>query len=394
MTLRRLLLTLLIIPLLLSGCWSRREINDRVFVSVMLVDAGKDADDIELSLGFPLSGRLSTVQMPSSSDGKPYMGITKTAESVAAAYRKIQTDISRQINWGHTRVVIIGERMAKRGLRPILEFISQQPTFQLKAYLFILEGEAKSFGETIPTMERFPSEMLREMASQHTIMDTTVKDLLSGGPYLEDGMIGMIKLKRQKMPSEDGKVGAEVENGGAALIKNGRLTGYYDVSEMRGALWVKGKMENAVITIPSPTDGKLIDFMVVHSKAKIKVKPGEGQNKVVYQLEVQAFDDILSSNSSINLQEVEQLQLLSGQLKEKLAKRIKQSLEKSQTLGIDCMQLGKYLEWYIPDYWERWKNDWHHHFQHNVEFQVDAKVEIKRPGGIRVPYWRKVGQQE
>lgn len=392
MTAYRILPYLLAISLLLTGCWSRKEINDRIFTAVMLVDVGKKEGEVKLTLGFPLAGRLSTIQKSSGSEGKPFASVTKTADSLAAAYRKIQTDISRQINWGHTRVIIVGDKLAKRGIRPVLEFVSQQQTFQIKSNLFIVPGEAQLFENTVPSFERFPSEILREMAAQHSIIDTTVKDLMMGGTFLEDGLIGRINLNQGKLVSENGKMGQRIENMGAAMIKDGKLAGYFNVGEMRGAMWIKGRMENAVITIEAPTDGKLIDLMVVNSKTKIKVEPKK--EHVLFRIQIHALDDILSSDSDMNLQEPEQIKQLSQQLNEKLTERIHRALYKSQKMGVDAFQLGEYLEWYLPAYWNRWKEDWHRHYQEDVEFVVEADVKVKRPGGVRLPYWKPTEQQE
>lgn len=389
---RRLLLMLLLSTALLTGCWSRVEINDRLFITLVMVDAGENEGEIKLTLGFPLVGRLSTIQKAPGSEGRPFTTVTKTADSMAAAYRRIQTELSRQINWGHTRVVIVGDKLARAGVRPVLEFVSQQPTFQTKANIFVVSGEASEFNKTTPSFERFPSEILREMAAQHAILSTTVKDLLSGGPFLEDALVGRIELIQHKLVSEGGKTGQSISNAGAALFSNGNLSGYFDVQQMRAAMWIKGQMENAVITVESPTDERLIDLLVVDSKAKVKVK-GNGARVTVY-IEVHAIDDVLASDSNINLQEPEQAQQLADRLKGKLTGRLQKALDKSQRLATDAFQFGEYVEWYLPDYWNRWKHNWHYHYQNDVDFVIDADVKVKRPGAVRLPYWKPTELQK
>jgi spore germination protein KC len=379
---------LLVMTLSLTGCWSRIEINDRLFVAIVFVDAGETEEEISMTLGFPLSGRLSAIQRTSSGDGNMYTNITRKATSLAAAYRKIQTDVSRQINWGHTRIIVVGDKMARRGLRPILDFVSQQPTFQIKANLFVTTGEAFQFSKTVSNIERFPAEILREMAVQHAITDTTVKDLMMGGPYLEDGLVGRIGFRSESMISEKGKIGQRLRNVGAAMIKNGKLVDYFDIQDMRSAMWIKGKMENAVISIESPADGKIIDFMVVASEAKIKVKPNG--DRVTFQIEIIAQDDVLASNSTIDLQEPAQMRELTDMLSRKLTERIKHAIEKSQRVGVDVFGFGQYLDWYQPAYWSRWKKNWHQHYSEDTDFVVKAEVEIKRLGAVRNPYWKPV----
>lgn len=381
-------ITLVLLPLLLTGCWSRVEINDRVFITGLLVDAGEKKDEIKLTLAFPMTSRMSSLQQGSAGggDANPYATVTKTGDTIAAAYRKIQSDLPRQINWGHTRIILVGDKMARRGLRPILEFVLRQPTFQSKAYVYVIAGEAKIMEEVIAIPERFPSEMLRELAAQRSTIDTKVRDLLLGGPDLKDGLVGRLKVEKGAMASEKGKIGHRVINYGAGMIKDEKLIGYYDLKQMRGALWVMGRMENALISIASPTDGKKLDFMIVKANTKIKVET-QG-DRVRFRILIDALDDAVSSSSDIDLLNPAQIRKLEGKLNDQLKDRVVYVLEKSQRMGADVYQLGNYLDWYKPSVWKRWKADWHRHYMNDVDFEVETDVRIKRLGGERNPYWK------
>lgn len=375
------------LPLLLSGCWSRVEINDRLFITAIFVDAGEEEDEIKLTLAFPMPSRMTNLQKGvTGGNSNPYATVTKTGESIAAAYRKIQSDLSRKINWGHTRLVLVGDKMARRGLRPILEFVLRQPSFQSKAYIYLISGEAKSMEEVIPIPERFPSELLRELANQRSIVDTKVRDLLLGGPDLRDGLVGRLKVVKEELVSEKGETGIRVINNGAGMIKDEKLIGYYNLKQMRGALWVMGRMENALISVASPTDRKKVDFMIVSAKSKVKVETRGG--RVLYRIKIDALDDVVSTASDIELQSPAQIKKLEAMLNNQLQKRVVEVLEKSQRVGADVCQLGNYLDWYKPSVWKRWKADWHRHYMYDVDFKVEPDVRIKRLGGERNPYWK------
>lgn len=378
--------SLIMLPLLLTGCWSRVEVNDRIFVTGMLVDAGDKEDEIKLTLGFPMPSRMTRLQGVTGGDSNPYATVTKTGKSIAAAYRKIQSEHSRQINWGQNRIILVGDKMARRGLRPILEFVLRQPSFQSKAYVYLISGEATSMEDVIPVPERFPSKLLRELAAQRSIIDTKVRDLLLGEPDLSDGLIGRLKVEKVEMTSEKGKIGKRVINDGAGIIKDEKLIGYYDLKQMRGALWIMGHMENALISVASPTDGKTVDFMIVKAKSKIKVET-QG-DRVLFRIQIDALDDVVSSASDIDLLIPAQIKKLEAMLNNQLKDRIVEVLEKSQRMGADVCQLGNYLDWYKPSIWKQWKVDWHRHYVNDVDFKVETDVRIKRLGGERNPYWK------
>ncbi|NOU74239.1 Ger(x)C family spore germination protein [Paenibacillus sp. LMG 31458] len=379
---------LVMLPMLLSGCWSRVEINDRLFVTAMMVDAGEKEDEFKLTLGFPMASRMSSLQKGAGggSDSNPYMTVTKTGESIAAAYRKIQSDLSRQINWGHARVILVGDKMARRGLRPILEFALRQPSFHTKAFVYLIAGETTSMEGIIPIPERFPSEMLRELAAQRSIIDAKVRDLLLGGPDLSDGLIGRLKVEKEAMGSEKGKTGIRVINNGAGMIKDEKLIGYYDVPQMRGALLIMGRLENGLISVASPTDGKTVDLIVVQVKSKIKVETRG--DRVLFRILIDAQVEVLASASDIDLQSPAQIKKLEARLNDQLKDRVVGVLEKSQRMGADVCQLGNYLDWYKPSVWKRWKADWHGHYMNDVDFKAETDAHIQRLGAERNPYWK------
>lgn len=371
--------------LMVTGCWSRVEINDRLYVSVLFIDAGEKEGQIKLTIGFPLPNRMTDIQKGSSEGGNPYGTITKTGSSIAIAYRKIQSDLSRKINWSHVRVIVVGDQMARNGLRPILEFATRQTAIQSKAYIFLAEGEAQDVASLTTILERFPSEVLREMAVQKNIVNTTLRDLVKGGPLLNDALIGRVNIEEKKLLSEKEKVGKQLINIGAGIIVNEHLTGYLTLSEQRGALWVQGMKENAMISIPSPVDGKEMDFLIHNPSTKITVHPAG--RRVEFHIRIRAEVDVFSSASNIELQKPQEIARVEQALDEDIKQRIDEVLERSQQLSADMFQFGRYLEWYYPDLWNKLNPKWQQHYREDVDLVVDTKVKIDHLGGVSDSYW-------
>ncbi|WP_080837838.1 Ger(x)C family spore germination protein [Cohnella massiliensis] len=384
---------LLAVMLLLGGCWSRVEVNDRLFVSVMLVDAAEKEDEITLTLGFPLPNRLTRIQQGNvGGDGNPYATVTRTGPTIAAAYRKMQTEVSRQINWGHTRVLIVGERFARRGIEPLLEFVMRQPSFQSKAYVFLSEGDARNIIMMTPIYEQFPTEIIRELAARRSLINTTVRDLLIGGPDVKDGLIGKIDVSAGRLVSEKGKPGNVLKNTGSGILSDYKLVGSLNPIQQRGAMWINGQMRDALVTIESPTDGKLVDFMVVKAESGIKVKARNG--RIVFQIHVEAVDDVTSSNSDIDILDPKKVDQLQARLRKDIERRILAVLDYSQTIGVDMFQLGRYVEWYYPSIWNRWKDRWREHYRNDVDFEIRAHIVIERPGGVGNSFWIRDREEE
>lgn len=381
------LLAIAVLTLPLGGCWSRIEINDRAFVTAVFVDAGEEEGEIRLTLGMPLPNRISSGNRgDSSTQGRPFATFSRTGESLAVANRLIQMDLSRELNWGHTRILVIGDKMARRGIRPILEFVLRQPSFHTKTYVLLAEREAREIVELTPVLERFPMEVLREIIERGGVIETTVKDLMMAEAYTADSMIGRLRLSEQKMVSEAGKLSKWAGVKGAGVLKNGVLVDTFNVIDMRSGMWIRGKMKNALISIESPVDGKLISFQVRNVATDVDVKAENDEVQV--KIRIEGDDDIVSSQSDIDLQKPENILLVEAAMNDTLRGRIEATLEKTQRAGVDVFQIGQRVEWKYPLLWRRWKNDWREYYRDHVHFEIEPDIAVKRPGGEKTPFWK------
>ncbi|NRF96102.1 Ger(x)C family spore germination protein [Paenibacillus frigoriresistens] len=363
--------------MLITGCWSRIEVNDRAFVTGMYIDRS-DNGSYEVSLGFPLPNRMAGGQSPGMPTyGNPYTILTKTAESIPVAIRKIRSDLTREITWGHCRVIVVGKQAAEYGIDSLLEFVAREPNFHTKSYLMVAPGKARDITKLTPVFERLPAEVLREFSNRKVTLDTNVKDFLEASTSGGDMIAGMLTTGQTEMLSEKGKESTWVGTDGAALFKKGKMIGTLDVIGMRAGLWLKGKMKSSQISLKSPSDGKTMSFIILSSKASIK--PFIDGEKIGFHIKIEAEDDILSSESDIDLTDPKEIIRIQEQLSEQLKRRITRTLYKTQDMGADVFQFGRHLDWNYPKVWSKHKDGWHADYK-MCTFIVDTNVQVKRIG--------------
>jgi spore germination protein KC len=369
---------------LLTGCWSRVEVNDRAFVTGVFVDKGENGN-IDLTLSFPLTNRLASPSIGGvSPTGNPYAAITKSGKSISEAYRKIQSDLPRRINWGHTRVIVAGEDMAKEGILPILEFVVRNPSFSIRNTFLVTPGKAKELANLVPAFERYPNEVLREFTQKKNTLDTTVKDFLE----TENGdmIVGLLTKGKEKLVSEKGKKELWVGTNGMALFKNYKMVGKINQRVARGALWMKNRMEISGINLASPTDHKNISLLVL--SAKTKLLPSK-KDKYTFDVFVKAEDDILESYSNIDLTDPEKVHLIEDEAGREIKSRIYEVFRDSQEKKADVFQLGSYLSWYKPKVWESSKSEWPSIYKDKVKLNIHIDLNIKRSGSEQNSFWLK-----
>ncbi|MCU6796618.1 Ger(x)C family spore germination protein [Paenibacillus sp. WQ 127069] len=363
---------------LLTGCWSSVELNDRDFVKMMVLDKAKSG--IELSLDISLPNRLIPGMAGGSGEqaGKPYTYINETGVDISEAYRKMQSDLSRKISFGQTRVIVIGRELAEEGIQPILDFIAREPTMHINAYLFVTPGRAKEIQSVAAIFERFPSDIAMAYAETHVTLDTTVKDFLAANYSGGDLVVPMLRFGTKRIESEKQKEQKWMGTSGAAIFKQGKMVNTLNTSEMRGGLWILGKLKNAEISIPSPTDRKNISFIV--QRANTRINPRIKEDQIEMQIQSNAEAEVLSSSSNINLLDLKQLEKLEQSLSMEVKKRITSAIAKSRAANSDAFQLGNYIDWHYPVKWKSIKPHWRDLYSSNMKLEVQAHITIKRLG--------------
>ncbi|PYI51927.1 Ger(x)C family spore germination protein [Paenibacillus flagellatus] len=372
-------LVMAVVPLLLStGCWNRIELNDRAFVTAIYLDSGENGD-YELSLGFPLPNRLGKgTQSGGGGEGNPYTIVTKSGKTIPMAYQSIRSDMSREIAWGHTRVLVIGWETAKRGVGPVLEFLARLPAFHTKTYVLVARGKARDTSGLTPVFERFPAEVLREYSQRRVALRATLKDFYEAQSFGGATVASMLTIGEKKMLSEKGQASPWAGTDGAVLFSDSRVAGTLDKQETRGAMWIKGEMERAVISIPSPTDGKPMSFSVV--SAQTKTKPLLRDESISFRIRIEADAYLVSSESAIDVTSPAEMAKLEKTLADQVAGRIRSALDKTQKLGVDSFQFAQRLEWRYPKTWTAVRDRWPDLYR-NMKFDVKASIRVKHPGG-------------
>lgn len=381
---KRLKWLILLFPLLLTGCWSQLELNERAFVAGIYVDKAANGN-MEISLSFTLPNRLVPGDLGGSgTSGNPYTILSATGKSFTEAYKKIQSTITRNISWGHTRIIIISEEMARDGIKDILEFVVREPSLNINQALLIAPGKAKDIEKLTPIFERFPSTIPISFTQRKVTVDTTTKDFLEA--YNGDMIVGLLSKKIMKMLSEGGKEGLFVSPGEMALFHHYKMVGKLDTKVGRGAFWLRNLIKGAEVTINSPTDQHLISLLVMNAHCKIRPSRNE---PLTFNVDIHAEGNISESHSNMNLFNEKQLAQLERTAEKQIRNRIKATLKASQEAKADVFQFSEYLSWYKPKIWKTVKKDWPKVYHEKVKLNVHLNLKIKRSGAENDPFWKK-----
>lgn len=379
---RALMLAVFSFPLLmLSGCWSSLELNERLFVRMLIVD--KAEQGIELTLVFPLPNRLipGTAEGTGQQEGKVYSYMTQAGADIGQAYRNIQANLTRRINFGQTRVIVVGRELAEEGVEPVLEFIGRNAPFYLNSKIYVTTEKAHDIATIATVSERFPSDVVAAFSRFRFTIDTASKDVMAANYNGGDVVLPLLRVKKIRIETEKEKEQMWVHPVGAAVLKEGRMVGTLTMKEMRGGLWILGKLKDAEITVQSPTDGKDVSFMIRNTHTR--TKPKLTRDRILIQIETDADAGVLSSDSNVDLEDPHMLKLVEQSLNREIHRRITGAITKTRSMKTDAFNFSSYIDWTYPRQWERIKPHWREIYAESLAFSVRPDVKIRQIGTIK-----------
>lgn len=365
---------------LLAGCWSATELNNRAFVSVMILDARND--EIELTLGIPLTNRLIPGQTGGTGgDGsqRPVAYVTRSGRTVEEALQKIQGDIPRKVAFGQTHSIIIGSSFAQRGIGPLLEFISRNPFLKLNTNLFLIEGTARTkVADTTATFERFFISVLNGYISNHQILNTTVKDLMFSKANGGDGFLPILRFQSME-PSTKPDMTSNVGTGGAAILREGKMIApVFSPEETSSVRAVMGQLKEYIYSVPSPTDGKAIGFYT--SSLKTQIRPFKDRDGLGIVIRSYSNAGIIASDSDIDLSKQESISRLEKEIKKSADASLSSVIVKTQAAGTDAFNFGRYISVQYPKDWGRLQGEWRAYYQKRLRIRVESIISLRRVG--------------
>ncbi|WP_426249542.1 Ger(x)C family spore germination protein [Paenibacillus pabuli] len=361
--------------LMCSGCWSKVEINERTFITAMYVDKGEKPGEIDLSLSMPLPNRIS----PEGTGGtgkNPYALVSATAYTIADALEKIQTDLTRKLSWGHTRVVVFGEAYAREGIQDTMEWISREPLFHLSSYVMIAKGRARDIADLTPVFEETPSDVLREFATEENMLKTQVISVLTADKMNQGFTAPLLQSRETAMESENNARKKWTSQVGAALFKQMKMVDTIPADETRAIAWANRKLDT--ISLSVKTEDEKASMTVYNMNSKIKVRLINGQP--FFDITLRGKAELNSVIPILKVKDIVGVRTIEQKANEKVSDYLTQAIRTGQRKEADILMLGYRLEWAYPRIWKQLRPVWNEYVKNELKFHVNAKINIQFVG--------------
>ncbi|MDQ0111878.1 Ger(x)C family spore germination protein [Paenibacillus harenae] len=387
---------------LLTGCWDRVEIDERAVVLGVSIDkAAKDEEEhesevthVEGSLPAPVKDMVHVavqIALPgriplgpgesggaSGNPGQTLWVVDVFGHSIDDAFMNLQQQISSKLFFGHLRVIVISEEVARRGLANINDFFRRNSEVRRMAWLMVSKGKALDLMKAAPKLERIPTLYLMSTLDEGIKMGKFPKDYIgifwsNMSKKGQEGFLPYIELKKSD----------NVEIKGLAYFRGEKMVGATKPLEIAGYLGLKGINPagyRAVITIDNPPGTVITNVAHRSSKIEVRIKKGNPHFTIDVMLEVNVEEVIGGESLTIDnpsvLTEIEKKQ------DEASVKFYEDIIKKTQQKKSDIFGFGEYVRAKEPGYWKRHigtKEQWEKQYP-DATFDVHVVTKIRRIG--------------
>lgn len=382
---------LIIIPIalsLLSGCWSKKELDKLGIVTGVGIDIVDEGYEVTVQIINP--AEVAAKELTSRTAVSTY---SSTGKTMFDAIRNLIKVTPRKVYLSHTRVVIFSEELARRGISDTVDFLVRDHELRTDFYLTIAKGStAKQMLNILTPLEKIPASKLystidsseRYLAQTRTvkIQQFTADLLLKGqhpfitGIYIEgDPVVGSSINNVEQI---DSPTKLFVDNIG--VMQNDKLIGWLTPEESKGFNYITGEVKSSTEIIQCNDGDKHTSFEIINTDKQTKGKVKQGTPSFTVDIKIKA--NITQNDCNLKLSDPKVLKTLEQDLDKQILETSNQALEALQKdLQSDIVGFGELLHRTTNKEWQSLKTNWNEIFP-NVEVKVNVQSKIKRTGTI------------
>ncbi|WP_051620948.1 Ger(x)C family spore germination protein [Paenibacillus sp. UNC451MF] len=385
-------LCLCLVTLMLSGCWSRHELNDMSIAVGMGIDRIGDKYNVTVQTVNP--GQVAVKKGPAT-NASPVITYEEVGATIPEALTRISVKVPRHLYFAHLRMVVIGEEVAKAGISKPLDYLSRNMEMRTDFY-FVIAREAKAADilQVLTVMDPIPSNnMYTKLETSDNYWASTgsmnlnnlLQDLGANGK--SPTMTG-IEISGSLKPGDKTSVGqyvnppALLKYAGMAAFNEDRFVGWLDENDTKALNYVLDSVHQSAGHIACPGGEGLLTMQVIRSKAVIKSSINNG--KPEFDVNIRLEQDIADAECKIDLSNASIVNELKRKSDSQMEALISTSIKKIQKkYGTDIYGFGETLHQKHPKVWHEIK-DWKQVFK-TVKIRVHVNTILRRMGTILQP---------
>lgn len=399
------LVLIMLLGLLLPGCYDYSEPDERAWVLAMGLDKGRqNVLTVTAVIAVPKNIAGGGGGEPAGGGGGAgFYTVSLEAPTLLSSLELLNAAVDRRADLSHTKWFVFSRELAEDSIARYFAPLARFHQFRRSSHVVICEGRAEDFlAKGTPKLEanvgKYYELLQRGWRNTEFIPFDTFHEfyIKSNAPGVAPVAILAALNREEPIYSEDspkltgnyqaGKIprkgGEKIEIMGGALFKEGKMIGTLNGDEVGIQKLFFGTLNTTIIDVPDPLnpDKFLIVEVAPRQMPKVDVQIVGGYPNITADVKLEG--EIMSIQSGNNYENPKNLHVLEEAVEKSVQENIEKTIAKSQEMDADFLGFGlhaKKIFWTWPE-WEAYKWD-EKYSEADIAVNVDFKV--RRIGLIR-----------
>lgn len=270
-----ILLSLLLLPLLLTGCFDYHDINKVTFPTSIIFDV----DDLGQEIVYLDCIKPYRSTNDSSDKGRRiiYKGEGKTA---LEAINDINRASSFKLDYSQTRAYIFTEKASRKGIKKFLDLINNNSEFSMKPSAFVYYGDVDELLKTVSTDEEYLGLFLNDLVGKAKYNSRAVRSNINY--YLSNILMGSNTALLTSISLKDNAIDKKIEIQGSSVFKDNVLVVRIDMENSLIYNIMMGNAKSGTLEITNPQSKEnFITLQILDSSMKDKLEFQDGKYKLI-----------------------------------------------------------------------------------------------------------------
>lgn len=365
----------------MTGCWDREEVNSLAIVTSAGFDRTQDgAVELTLEIAAPQMKQSGKAQSGGQKEGDGQT-IVRTAfgKTAAEAQGRMQMMLPRTIYWGQLQMVVVGEALAKDGLREQIDYLVRDNEIRLRVLSFVTRGKVSDFFESPNLLERTKADFLQGEATRVFRKPLTLNQLIQHLSSEENGAVLPFIDVSQERKGRDGELFIK----GYAVFNRGRMVGTITGESFLAAKWVMNQLKNDVLSV-NLGEGSHSRVSLIVITANSRLIPSRKEEVWQMKIRINSELSVLQNTTRMVMADPKEAHKLEMVIAKRIREMVEQAVEDAQRMRTDIFGFGEAIYRQNPKEWNKLAPRWDRIFS-RLEVKVEADVNLRRIGMNTTP---------
>jgi len=362
----------LLAVMLISGCWGQINFDQLTVVSAIGLDPAKN-NMIRVTL------QLSNPTLPVAAGGgsqqrRPFVNYDAVGVTIQEAVERIQHQAKKSLFFPQTKVVLISEQFARRGLDDTLDYFWRETNQNLNSWVLVSRMPARHVLDKAMELEPVPADEWRKYLEgdwkRPLQIDVQMYQFL---PRLNQ--TGYQAVSPGIGPFNKSGKSDIMEIGDTAVFKNDRMIGWLSGEESQIVNWLTGASRHGSFHTDLAKE-ESVSFNL--NSVRAKLTPVLSGGRLSMQVRVKGEAEVLTA--TVPLHFGSEHAMLRDVLNRQLTTAIEKTIDKVfRQFGSDVIGFGETLHRRMPAEWKKRKPDWDEELR-GLNADISVSFEVKRSG--------------